>query len=555
MTLIGGEREALSENNDRSRRSDRFAQRFAVAGLGVVLLAGVAACGDTNTPEAADGTVAEVPKTGGKLVVAVPAREPDTVLRLALEPLMTFAADGTVAPLLAESVEPNEAFDQWTIKVRPGISFTNGEPLDAEAVKANLDLYALSETFRTDPFAPIRSTTVVDDLTLEVEMHQPWASFPAALTAEQSDGTGLMAAPESITESGAFFLADPGRDRLYGTGPFLLDGSVVTEDSWVVRRNPDYWQEGLPYLDEIELVTVEANTDRVNGIGDGDVDVAITSGVASPAGDLRSLEPVGEPQVLTIALNTRRAPLDDPNLREALAAATDVESLAQTVGVAPELFATGPFAPGSQWADTEAARHEFDPERAASLVAAHEAEFGPARIKLGAADLELENVALQQQIAQMWTDAGVEVEVSVVDPFTQLATVLVTDDFDAMIGPLFGLPDPDLNYFRWHSSALRTPEKRVGYNYVGIDDDELDAALDAARETTDPATRQQQMVTVQRRIEAAQPYVWLWATRWGAVLSPRVRGLDTVPLPDGGTRLPLVGPRLNYEAAWIELSG
>ena len=542
---------------DRAPPGRRRSRRRVLATV-LVALALVAAgvgCG-SGSDEAANGSPdteagGPPPQPGGQLVVAVPVLEPETALRLTLEPLTTFAADGSVAPYLAESVEPNETFDRWTIRVRPGIEFHNGEALDADAVKANLDTYSVSELYSTDPFAPVVSTTVVDDLTVEVELAQPWASFPAPLTAEQSDGTGLMVAPESVEKLGSLFLANPGVDDLYGTGPFILDEADPAADTWTARKNPSYWQEGLPYVDEVEIQAVLEGSSRLAGVTSGELDVTLSSDPPDDPGDLRVISQEGELQVLAVALNTRQPPFDDPDLREAMALATDVEALAETAGIDPALLASGPFRPGSPWADGSE-RPPFDPDRARQLVADVEEANGPVSIRLGAQELEVENVAVQQALADQWRDVGVDVELSVVNPFMQTATLLVAGDFDAVLGRVFGLPDPDLYYFWWHSSALRTEDKPVGYNYVGIDDPALDEALDEVRATPDEEQRQDALRTVQERLAETQPYLWLWATRWSAVANQRVHGLGDAPLPDGGTRMALVGPRLDLEAVWIE---
>lgn len=528
----------------------RTARVAIVVLLGLALVAGCGS-GEEQTGNAPSADTVAVER-GGQLVVGVPQREPEAILRLALESLTAFADDGSVVPYLAESVEPNDTFDRWTIRVRPGITFHNGEALDAAAVKANLDTYSVSELYATDPFAPIVATTVVDDMTVEVELDQPWASFPAHLTAEQSDGTGLIVAPATIEAMGALFLADPGADGLFGTGPFIIEGSDAGGEVWHARRNPDYWQDGLPYVDEVEVRAVPDGTSRLADVESGDLDIAVVSDVPDGTPDDQVVEQQGDVQVLGVALNMQAAPLDDPRIREAVALATDVEALAATAGVDPAMVATGPFGPGSSWGDPSAAPVPHDPERAAELVAEYEAENGPVAIRLGTADLQLANVAVQQELAAQWSAAGIEVELSVVDPFTQTATLLVLADFDAVLGRMFGMPDPDLYYFWWHSSALRTEEKGVGYNFVGVDDPELDEALDAARATLDVDDRREAMVTVQERLADAQPYVWLWGVRWAAVTSPRVHGLDEAPTPDGGTRLAMIGPRLNLEAVWIE---
>jgi ABC-type transport system substrate-binding protein len=518
----------------------------------VAILAVAVGCGATSETSTPSPVETLTPQRGGRLVVAVPLREPNSALRLMLEPLTTFASDGRVVPFLAESVEPNDRFDRWTIRVRPDITFHNGEPLDAKAVKANLDTYSVSPVYGTDPFEPIRATKIVDERTVEVELAAPWASFPSYLTAEQSDGTGLMASPATIEKAGPLFLAAPGMADLYGTGPFVIEASESENDRWIARRNQDYWQEGLPYLNEVELRAVPDSSIRESGLESGDFDLVITSKTSDNPSGFPVFTPDGDVQVLTVALNTQRPPLDDPALREALAAATDVKALAVTAGVDPGSIATGPFGPGSRWSDPAAAPASFDPERARRLVAEHEASAGPVTVRLGAVDLETTNVAVQQQLAQQWSAVGIDVELSVVDPFAQTATLLVAGDFDAALGTQFGKPDPDLYYVWWHSSAIKTEGEGAGYNFVGVNDPALDRALDAARATPDDDTRRAEMVKVQKRLADASPYVWLWGTRWSMVSNSRVQGIGEAPLPGGGTRLAMVGSRPNLEGMWLQ---
>lgn len=524
--------------------------RVAFAGL---LVVGAAACSSGGgSSDGAGAPTVETPVSGGQLVVGIPQGEPEAILRLTLEPLTTFAADGSVVPYLAESVEPNDTFDRWTIRVRDGITFHNGEALDAEAVKANLDTYSVSELYGTDPLSQIVGTSVVDDRTVEVELSQPWASFPAHLTAEQSDGTGLIAAPATIAASGPLFLANPGVKDLYGTGPFVLDAPDASADSWRARRNQDYWQDGLPYVDDVEVRVLPDNTPRLAALDEGDIDIAITSRPPTDPGTRQVVAPDTEPQVLAVAFNMTRAPFDDPDLRAAAVAATDVEALAAIAGVDPSRIVSGPFATTSPWNDAGVEPAAHDPEQARAAVAAYEQANGPVRVRLSASDLETDNVAVQQELARQWTDAGIDVELSVVDPFAQTATLLVAGDFDAVIGNQFGMPDPDMHYFRWHSSALKTEGKGAGYNFVGIDDAALDAALDEARGSDDETTRRAAMATVQERLADTTAYVWLWSTPWSVVASDRVHGLDGAPLPGGGTRLAMVGPRLNLEGVWLQ---
>ena len=127
------------------------------------------------------------------------------------EPLVALTTDGTAKPYLAESITSNPDFTEWTIGLRPGVTFHDGEKLDAAAVKGNLD-YSRQSALTGAILAPITSIIAVDDTTLTVAMTSPWSTFPLTLTAQ----VGYMAAPAMLRS------ADPATADPIGTGPFVF---------------------------------------------------------------------------------------------------------------------------------------------------------------------------------------------------------------------------------------------------------------------------------------------------------------------------------------------
>jgi peptide/nickel transport system substrate-binding protein len=196
------------------------------------------------------------------------------------------AADGSVeyVPFLAESVEPNATYDQWTIKVRPNITFHNGEPLNAAAVKQNLDAYRgqapSSGPLFSFVFEQINDVVVVDDSTVQVNMDGPWVGFDAFIW-----GTGRvgMVAPAQLND------ADTCNRNLIGTGPFRMTNCSsnvqcgwTINDKLVAEANPDYWRtdadgEKLPYIDEIEFRPVIDAQQRLNGLIGGELNLMHTT--------------------------------------------------------------------------------------------------------------------------------------------------------------------------------------------------------------------------------------------------------------------------------------
>ena len=116
-------------------------------------------------------------------------------------------------PRLAESVTPNADGTVWTIKLRPSVTFHDGTPMDAAAVKANIDARK-AVPITGDSIKQIDEVIVVDTLTAEVQMSTPWFGYDYTLAAQ----AGYMVAPSLIGQPDAM-------QKAIGTGPFELDGS------------------------------------------------------------------------------------------------------------------------------------------------------------------------------------------------------------------------------------------------------------------------------------------------------------------------------------------
>ena len=187
--------------------------RGSVAALVAVTM--ISACAGSTSDTRSDGSAVTVgttpsserptgpPVPGGSLVYGISAETNSLnpyfgqwaasayiVGNAIYEPLAALTTDGTVKPYLAESITPNVDFTEWTIRLRPGVTFHDGEELDAAAVVGNID-YARRSALTGAILEPIRSATAVDDSTVMVAMKTPWSTFPQVLTAQ----VGYMAAP------------------------------------------------------------------------------------------------------------------------------------------------------------------------------------------------------------------------------------------------------------------------------------------------------------------------------------------------------------------------
>lgn len=170
----------------------------------------------------------------------------------------------------AETVTSNDDFTEWTVVIKPGITFTDGTEYDAEAVKFNIERhmeqprsqdYQLLQTF-------VESVEVVDHLTVQINLTESWNDVKVILAGP----TGMIASPTAVRDAGDDFGVKVG----VGAGPFAMK-SFVPNERLVLERNPDFYG-GDVYLDRITSVVTPSTDDPIDSIKAGTID-------ASPVGN------------------------------------------------------------------------------------------------------------------------------------------------------------------------------------------------------------------------------------------------------------------------------
>jgi peptide/nickel transport system substrate-binding protein len=475
--------------------------------------------GDEGTPTPGGRVVygLEAETTGGWcLTEARLAISGYTVAGAIYDTLTRPNAEGAIEPWLAESVEPNADYTQWTITLRDGVTFHDGSELTADVVKNNLDAYrGQYPTRHPDLFIfvlePIESIEVVDPLTVQVNMKQPWVSFDAQLWSVGR--LGIMAQAQLDDERTC--------DRnLIGTGPFRLVDWVPNQ-SFVAEKNPDYWAtdaEGnqLPYLDEIEFRPIVESSQRVNALESGEINAMHTSEPESvneirdqtEAGQLNSYETDEFGETAYIMLNVSKPPFDNVKARQALAYALPFDDFNAIIGDGILTQATGPFAPGNIGnLDKEDLPDfpEYDPDRARQLVEEYEAETGQPlsfTYTTTQAQYTIEQGEFNKQHAE---EVGMSVQIVTLDQSAQI-NAAITGDFEAIGWRNHPGGDPDLQYNWWTTGSP--------VNFGRFSDPEIDRLLDEGRTTADPAAREQIFEDLNRRFSEQFWNLWVYYAPW-----------------------------------------
>ncbi|WOF22725.1 ABC transporter substrate-binding protein [Microbacterium betulae] len=533
-----------------SPRAPRAAAAMIVAALA---LTGCQAVQTTSAPteEAEDTTEVSLDgKTtveGGDLVMALSA-EPDRldpttssslytryVMQTMCEKLYDIDADGEVVPMLAtELPEVSDDGLSVTIPLREGVVFADGEPFDAEAVKATLDRHlAKEDSSRRSELGPVTAVEAVDEHTVEIAFDTPFSPLAAVL----ADRAGMIMSPKALAEEGDDF-----GDAPVCVGPFRFV-ERVPQTSITVERDPLYYDADSVHLDTITYRIITDASIRAANLRSGDVQVAdtlSTQDVSELQDDdglgILQVESLGYQAITVNVGNTDgvgAAPGDigtplanDPRVREALSMSIDREQLVASVFNGYYDPACSPISPASPFSsDASEACAEYDPEGARALLEEAGAEI-PYRVEMKVTN-NPDTLRLAQAIQASVADAGFELELVPVE-YSTLLDVQNAGDFDLLQLGWSGRVDPHGNTFNFLTTG-------AGNNYSGYSDAEVDELLTRATETFDTDERAELYGEAIAQVQQDNPVVYLYRTRSLTGYTADVAGIGTYA--DGVVRL------------------
>lgn len=440
-------------------------------------------------------------------------------------------------PNLAESLTPNEDFTEWTITMRPGLVFHDGEPVDGEAVRANLQAFKDSPTAGFS-FAPVLSIETVDELSVKLTMAAPWAQFPQNLVGQ----AGWMVSPSTIGTNETFV----------GTGPFMLESWTPGDGARLVR-NPNYWRadEGLPYLDAINFKFIPEQTVRRQAFDAGDLDGYISPGDGDIVDFLDDdsvdvwIGTAGANEYLWL-LNTAAPPFDDIRVRRAMAHAIDKQFIVDTFRSGLTTPADGPLNPSSKFY-SENDYPQFDPAAAQALVDEYEAEVGPIEFELSI-EPNPSVIEVAEVMMSFLSDVGIDGSIKEIGQ-GQSAITAIQDDFQAFSWFQFGAPDPDREFVFFHSTGGLL-------NWSNLVSADIDEGLEIGRTNTDDDARREGYAQFLQALGDEVPMIWVDHLNGveAAATIPEIHGIG-VPgyLPDGTPTLPMTdGSFFAWPLVWLE---
>lgn len=416
-------------------------------------------------------------------------------------------------PNIAQEWTVSEDGREFTFKLRPSVTFSDGTPLTAADIE--FTLYGILKKEVASPLvsgflmiegaqeyhdgtAPAMSgIKVVDDYTITMRLTVPNAVFLTNLRE-------VRPLPKHLLD-GKDLVNDPFFQKPVGAGPFVFK-SWTTGQDFVAERNPTYWEEGKPYLDGFTHRVIADSQTLVIALQTGQIE---GSDYALPtrAEDLRqspNLEVLVVPPGKDIngwsfgQKNNEK--LADPRVRRAIAMALDTEVFASDFLLGLGTPATGPVPP-NHWAyNKDLQPIPYDPAAAKGLIEEAGASGMTLRCTTNAGNVLREDwvTFTQQGLAQI----GVTVEPDIKE-WAQVVASATDGSFEA-ICPTWApvLIDPDELYESLHSTSPK--------NVYGYANPQLDALLEEGRQTLDQGKRKAIYDQVQVLLLEDVPVYWAW---------------------------------------------
>jgi peptide/nickel transport system substrate-binding protein len=431
-----------------------------------------------------------------------------------------------IVPQLATSYQWSSDNKSLVIKLRSGVTFHDGEKMDAAAVKYNLERHKnMKGSNRRGELAVVSSVDAVDASTVRINLAAPFAPLLAVLT----DRSGMMVSPKAAEAAGEKFGAKP-----VCSGPFRFVERVA-QDRMVLERYPGYWNKGQIHFERIVYQPIVDATVRLANLRSGQLDF-IERVAPSDIANLRNDERFKVAKIVEIGYQgitinvgksdmAQKNPLGkDARVREAFELSLDRDAI---VKVAMD----GEAQPGNQWV---APSNQFygksapvpkrDVERAKQLLREAGAP-NPSFTLMTPTTSDAQRIA--QVVQAMAKDAGFDVRIQ----STEFATSLNLADkgqFEAYVLAWSGRADPDGNL---HTMlACKGPT-----NYAGYCKEDVEGLITQSRTSLDPAQRAVAYDKIAQQIAKDRPIVYLYHRHWLWAHNAKLSGLRTVP--DGMVRV------------------
>lgn len=476
-----------------------------------------------------DSSSSAEPQDGGTLVYATGDAEPTCLdphvggnypqamlTTQVLEPLVGRDAEGEILPWLATGWEISEDGLTWDFTIAEGITFTDGTPFDAEAVKVNVEHLQDPATQSSTGYlalAKVSEVEVVDATHARFHLTEP----DSALAESLSQPWLAIESPAGIARGMDANCAAP-----VGTGPFVVESWTPQQQVDLVRNDdyataaPEATHEGAAHLDRIVWRFIPDAATRYAALQSGEVQVidnpqpdAIAT--AQAGGDISDVDAPRPGSVNRLELNSGQAPFDDVRIREAFVRAADVDPGIESLYAGTVTRSYSPLSSSEPTAVSDESLFGTDPDAAQDLLDEAgwtERDAEGYRTKDGQRLTVRFPVSTNQSVAaeqslfeQVQANAkavGFEVVITPLD-LSGWYEALGANEYEIVSAP-YTKVGPDVLRILYHSSGIVPAPSGYFANHAQVSDPALDEILDRAAEVTDPTERAELYAQAQQTV-------------------------------------------------------
>jgi peptide/nickel transport system substrate-binding protein len=454
------------------------------------------------------GLAQETPRRGGTLIVAADGEPRNInpamiasngvfyVASKVIEPLAEMATGGGLTPRLALGWQASADGKTITFRLRPGVMWHDGKPFtSADVAFSAMEVWKKLQNFGRVVFRDLEAVETPDAQTAVFKFARP---TPLQLI-ENALPALTSVLPKHVYE-GSDIAANPANVKLVGTGPFKLAEHKPGE-YLRLERNPNYWEQGKPYLDGI-IYRVMPDRGAIAAATEAN-QIQLSAFSAVPLADMARIGKVPGVKViadgydgityqLVVEINNRRKELSDPRVRRAIAHAIDRTFVTDTIFLGTAKASNGPVpAFDKVMNDSGLAAPRFDVARANALLdeAGYPRGAGGVRfsLKLLPAPWFEQTRQFGDYLRQALRAVGVDAQIVGNDPAAHTKAVYTDHAFDLAIGSPVYRNDPAISTTVLYQSGL--PAGVPFANQYGYKSEEMDALIAKAASTIDAAQR------------------------------------------------------------------
>ncbi len=407
-----------------------------------------------------------------------------------------------IEPWIAESWAVNDAATEYTFKIRKGVSFSDGTPLDANAVAKNYDTFGLGNKELKQPVSEVINnydhSEVVDPYTVKFYFKK---SSPGFLQGTSVIGSGLV----SLKTLALSFDQLGDATKIIGSGPFVVESETLGKQLSLKARTDYNWgpsklaHQGRAYLDGIKYIITGEDSVRIGALLSGQADF------------IRQLQAYDEKQVSdqsfaiyaaptrgvndSVAFRPDNSLVADLKVRQALLHATNNKEIVDTLFSANYPQAKSVISSAAAGYTDLSSKLTYDPALAEKLLdeagwkkgasGVREKDGKPLSLAVYESLPQPQNKAVLQLVAQQWAKLGVKLQV-----LAGTSGNLVTDNVDPAKTPLVvaevGRADPDVIKSQFYPKNRDALLQKGGLNpKATFLDDKLNGILEAVASETD----------------------------------------------------------------------